>query len=184
MLTAVDATSVALVVGAIGGPVVATVAIIEGGRRSRREREVTLELAKDQHSHERTLRRGDRYFEKRGEVYESLLALLWDTMRAIEFTEPLMTSAGQPTPEAPREEDWRWMVVRLGAYGSPEVEAALEHFLSKVRGFNTYVETLHSIQRQRGELGETRAEIGKYREEARAARAEVQSLVRADLAEL
>lgn len=77
------------------------------------------------------------------------------------------------------------MVVRLSAYGSPEVQAAFDRYVSKVRGFSAAVQTLDAIRRQRGaDTAESRAEIGKDREEARTARAEVEELVRADLVSL
>jgi hypothetical protein len=64
--------------------VVAIAAIVAGERRSSREREATLKVTEAQHAHEWTLRHGDPYFERRGEVYESLMALVYDSMRRIE----------------------------------------------------------------------------------------------------
>lgn len=175
----------AVLAAAIGGPLVGVAAVVAAEYRSAREGAATVALAEGQRRHERSLRRGERYLEKRGEVYESLLSILFVAMRRFELTEPIIEFDGMPgPPDAPTDEDFFWMQVRLAAWGSPRVSDAFERFGKKSQGFNAAVLTLRLSRQQGGDLTGAYAEVNKYREEARVELEQTKWLVREDLADL
>jgi hypothetical protein len=180
-----DPVAVAAVAGAVPSAAVGITAIIAGEYRSGRERAATLALADAQHQHDRTMRRGERFFEKRGHVYESLLTMLYLAVERFALTEPMLTFEGQPEPpEPPSDDEWRTMQVRLAAYGSPEVADAFDRFVSKGHGFNAAVVTLRITRDQGGSVAGGHKEVHEARQVAGAVVEEIKRLVRADLAEL
>jgi hypothetical protein len=181
----VEAADVALVAGAILGPAVAITAILAGEYRSRRERETTLSLTKAQHERERLVRHGDRYFEKRTELYDTLIRFLILASNHIVRTEPLI-DAGQ-WPEVGWEATWEQlttMQVQLKLYGSQEVEDAFERFVDRQTGFFGSVDQLRIAREGESDTVALRTAVDERRREALGSALDVQNLIRDELASL
>jgi hypothetical protein len=120
----------------IGGSVVGIVGILATGWAARQQRLASIELADAQHQHERALASGARLFEKRAEVYESLLNTLLIWRERVEHELPMMRTGGEPEPpEQPSQDEWRTMSARLGTFGSPMVNLGFVEIIKAINSF-------------------------------------------------
>jgi hypothetical protein len=120
----------------IGGSVVALAGVSVTAWGIYQQRESAKELSAAQHTHEQRLARGARLFDARAEVYEAMLAFLQVWIERVEATLPILKMAGDPgPPNAPSDEEWRDMHVRLLTFGSPEAAALYNELNEAVRLF-------------------------------------------------
>jgi hypothetical protein len=159
----VDAVALA---AAIGGSVVGVAGVAATAWSAWLQHVSARELSERQQEHERGLARGARLFERRADVYEEMLRLLYPWMERVDATEPFITFAGQP-PDPPGTDEWRAMHIRLRTYGSREVADAYDVFGEAIRSFFFQVPTLRAV-RERGTDPAEAARVGKEFEAARA----------------
>lgn len=198
------ATEVVAIVGAISTPVVAIAGYMFNERRAREDRTANRKLAEDSHVHERhlaegareheeSLRRNERLYNARRDTYLDLLRQLALEVRIVQRTDN-PGSLLEP-PEPPPEDEWADLRARVGAYGSPEVGAAVGAFDAAVRKFHEAAGKFVYVQEQvapdappKGIGPHTPMDEFRAMEEARgaveAAYEPVQTLVREELANL
>jgi hypothetical protein len=189
------ATEIVAIVGAISTPVVAIAGYVFNERRSRDDRAATRKLTEDSHAHERQLaegqreheerlRRNERLYNARREAYLDVLRQTLVEVQIVERTENPI-SLREP-PEMPRENEWRDLRARVGAFGSREVGDAVKTFDSKVREFHNAVNAYRGMSERPAPDAavEEFGEITKARGEATAAYEAVRTLVRDELANL
>jgi hypothetical protein len=124
------------ILAVILGPAVGALGLLFGWLQVRGERSHALSLAQAQHQHERQLKRGDRLFEKRGDLYVQLLTFLDRQLLRVERTNPLMTIGPPQDPPGPEdEEEASRLQAEVGAYGSAEVWKIIMELSDAVRSF-------------------------------------------------
>jgi hypothetical protein len=158
----------------IGGSIVGVAGVLATAWSARQQRLSSIELANSQHEHERALASGARLFEKRAEVYESLLStlLIWRDRVELIWRErvqhelPRVRTDGEPEPpKPPSQDEWRTMSARVGTFGSLNVDTG---FMQMVGAINIFFSTADGFIAAR--------DAGHYlsSEEAKSARDQVQ----------
>lgn len=160
----------------IGGPTVAAISVIVTARNSRG-------LAKDQLQHERREAQNERLFSARVAPYEELLRYMHNAMLRVDRTEPILGPV--PDPPAPMPEAQALAVqVRASMFGSPEVTAAAEEFISKVNGFFVYANTYVAARDQGAPFVDAAERMNDYRRQAGEVLRRVEDMIRDELAGL
>jgi hypothetical protein len=178
-----DATAIALA-GAIGGPLVAVVAIVASQVGARGDRAHALQMGQLQQLHEARLAQTARSYEDRKATYLELLSWLYNAMVRVQLTEPIISFAGDPDPpEAISNEEWLALQARVSAFGSAEVDGALEHFRDLDRSFYGHVSVYRAL-RDSGDFRDAAEKMTESRRLAREAFDELRRLVREELAAL
>jgi hypothetical protein len=168
----VDAVALA---AAIGGSTVGLAGVATSAWSNWLQHVSARELSARQQEHERDLARGARLFERRGPVYETMIAFLYPWMERVDATEPFMRYAGEPDPpDPPSTDEWRMMHVRLRTYGSPEVADAYDVFGEAIRSFFFHLPTIRADRAH----GTDAAESVRLHKEFEAARVNVRKTLR------
>jgi hypothetical protein len=172
---------------AIGGPTLGAIAIVNSRREAREARAQAAELSEREHEHESELRRVERTYDDRKAAYLSILRWTLITMQRIQATEPIISFAGDPqAPDPPTEEEWRDLQISANAFGSREVDEALEDFIEKSRLFFLDSSTYRMIRNQSGT--HDLAASGQRMQDAKIAAGEaydvIRNLIRDELASM
>ena len=173
----------AALAAAIGGSLVGVAGVLFGWLNSRGERHNAVALARERHDHERQLARGERFFDARSAAYQHALKVLYVAQERIDRTYPIVGPRPEP-PEAPSEEEWSDMFVKLAVFGSEKLMQAFEAYSDKSNEFYAYASTYAAIREQKGQLGDTVEQMNRCREEAREALLAIERRIREELAGL
>jgi hypothetical protein len=176
------ATVVTAIVGALttlGGGIAG---LVFSERRSNAEHAASRQLAEHEREHLERERRGERLYSARRETYVDLLRQLLVERQIVERTEnPESTRA---PPAMPPEIEYNDLRARVWAFGSREVNAAVDAFDSNVRKFHEtvelYAEDAKAGQAQGGKEGVLRSHRGRVTEGYE----ELRELIRKELATL
>lgn len=143
------------ILAVILGPIIGALGLFFGWLQVQGDRSHGLALAKAQHEHERQIRRGDRLFEKRGDLYVCLLGFLDRQLLRVERTNPLMTIGAPQDPPGPEDEtESARLQAEVGVYGSAEVWKIILKLSEAVRSF--FIESSSLDIARSGQTGETR----------------------------
>ena len=121
------------------------------------------------------MRRSERAYEARQEAYRHVLEWALVVIMRVELTDPIVTFAGMPEPpDAPPDEVYARLLVDVGAFGSHEVDAALDAFREAVSSFYLRAEEVRTQResaqmRQQAGGGEISSFAFQERDEAREA---------------
>jgi hypothetical protein len=159
------------ILAVILGPVVGALGLFFAWLQGQGERSHRLSLAEAQHQHERQIKRGDRLFDKRGDLYVRLLGFLDRQLMRVERTNPLMTIGPPQDPPGPEDEtEAAELQAEIGVYGSDEVWKMILELSSASRSFFIESSSLDTARR-----GQTR-ETATHWENVQAARQKVRDL--------
>jgi hypothetical protein len=90
--------------------------------RSRGDRDAARKVAETTHRHERELARGARLYERRAQVYESMMRVVQPAMENVEARNPIITfSNTPPPPPEPSLDEQRELQIQLRTHGSKEI---------------------------------------------------------------
>ena len=132
--------------------------------------------------HERRLARDARLFDRRADVYESMMAYCEMHMQTVESRCPVIG----PGPEAPNfpidVEEKMSLRGSFSAYASPEAEEALDSFLNQTLAFYVRADLFENLNEQGPPAGEALKEMNEARVDARARFSELRARIREDLA--
>lgn len=92
------------ILAVILGPAIGALGLFFAWLQGQGERSLRLSLAEAQQQHERQLKRGDRLFDKRGDLYVRLLGFLDRQLMRVERTKPLITIGSPQDPPGPEDE--------------------------------------------------------------------------------
>lgn len=92
------------ILAVILGPAIGALGLFFAWLQGQGERSLRLSLAEAQQQHERQLKRGDRLFDKRGDLYVRLLGFLDRQLMRVERTNPLITIGSPQDPPGPEDE--------------------------------------------------------------------------------
>jgi hypothetical protein len=155
----------------VGGLIVGALALVLGEVRSRRDQHHTLALA-----------RGERWFAVRREVYEEALRYMHRALRQV--TEAHDLGAGMNPPGEPLSPDQEMYVqVRMEIFGAPEVTSTAKEFFASLRAVDSYAR----MKANPGDADAKRSaqsEMNKHRDEASDQVAQVEVMMREELANL
>jgi hypothetical protein len=98
------------------------------------DRKARSQDARDEQEHQRKLGREQRIFDRRSDVYVSLLTNLEREVSSAERIYPLMGPAPAP-PTALNEDEWMALKASIRAFGSREVQLLLGEFNAVVSEF-------------------------------------------------
>jgi hypothetical protein len=170
----------------IGGSVVGLAGVIGNVVNGWIGRKQAIELAENEHEHQRELARGERLYARRASVYEEMLGFNYVVMARVEDAEPLIQLAGQQgaPPEPPSDEEFRTMQVRLRTHCSIEVGNAFDDFAKKAHTFWGHVMVVRTLREQHGQMGNAIVELQAAREEVRNSLRTLERLVSVELAAL
>jgi|1186.fasta_scaffold34907_2 hypothetical protein len=108
-----------------------------------------------QRAHDRDMAHDSRVFEARQTIYQDLLAYAHTHVLIVARTEPMMGFKGEPPPPSfPAESETLNLQARVLAFGSSEVEKAVDAFHTSLHKFHAKVGTLR-YYREHPEAGET-----------------------------
>jgi hypothetical protein len=131
----------------IGGSVVALAGVGVTAWGIRQQRLSSREVAELQHGHERVLARGARLFDRRANVYEEMLVLVFLWADRVEDVSRLMRLANDPDPpDVPTREEWRGMQARLGTIRSKRVADGFAEFVEALGNFFEQVVRVRNIR--------------------------------------
>jgi hypothetical protein len=134
------------------------------------------------------VRRRERAYEARREAYRNILKWALVLIQQVELTDPILTYSGMPAaPESPPAEVFNRMVVELAAFGSDEVQAAVEAFRDAARSFFLRNSVANMIRDQGADPQQgvdAYLERDAAREEARSAHDRLATAINRDLAGL
>jgi hypothetical protein len=129
----------------VGGSLVALAGVGATAWSARQQRESAKELAKEQHAHERRQASGERLFERRASVYESMISWLQRTVESMdedvrnaEATRRSPDAAVTRLTELPTTDERRTMTTRLRTFGSPAIADAYDGFVQSMDAFFQY----------------------------------------------
>jgi hypothetical protein len=143
------------------------------------------ELAQKQRDHERELARGDRLYDKRAPVYESVMQIVHAVKENVEATEPIMRFRGEAEPPPyPGPDEFRIVQVKLRTHGSIIVGDAFDDFGAKATSFYLQAGVVKMLRDQHGAIGDEMTKLQSAREQVRDAMRVLEGLVSEELASL
>jgi hypothetical protein len=155
----------------VGGLFVAALALVLGEIRSRRDQHHALDQA-----------RSERWFAVRREVYEEALRYMHRALRQVTETHDLGIGIAPPgEPISPDEE--MHVQVRMEIFGAPDVTSTAKEFFASLRGVGYYA----GMKANPGDADAKRhaqREMNKHRDEASDQVAQVEVMMRDELADL
>jgi hypothetical protein len=167
----------------IGGSVVGLAGVISNVVLAKLRQGQELDLADKQHVHERELARGDRLYDRRAPVYESMMKIVQPVMEHVESRNPLVQFGNPPPlPPEPTIDEQRDMQIHLRTYASEEIGDAYRGWFRKVRSFQFEADTFEQLRAQGGPAMGTRQPMDTARAEAVEAADNLARLVRDELA--
>lgn len=171
------ATEVVAVTGAITTPVVAIAGYVFGERRSDSERAAARELAEGQHAHEDQVRRSERLYEARRDIYLDVLKQFRVEQQIVDRTANPKSS--REPPQMPDDGEWRDLRARVDAFASQDVRLALNAFDRCVADFHDTVKDVNDPDNPVARLRED--DLPPNRESVTRAYGEVQRLISFEL---
>jgi hypothetical protein len=169
----------------IGGAFVGVAGIASNVALARIRSKQDLQLAERQQVHERELARGQRLYERRAPVYESMMKVVQPLMEHVEARSPMMTVGPQvQLPPEPSIDEQRALQVQPRTHGSVAIGDAFQDFFRKVREFLWRASTYETLREQRAPFGDAGVEMETARAQARDAADTLARLVADELSSL